>query len=116
MADHAVTHHFPRLAGTHALARKLADGLEAAGYGLVAPAHTNMVFFDPPNGVTVDELVTALAALPDQITINGNRCVVHHQTSAEAVDQFVEVARQLAEKAGVHGPAEPKAKRAKMGY
>ncbi|BEI83495.1 hypothetical protein CcaverHIS002_0400990 [Cutaneotrichosporon cavernicola] len=116
MADHAVTHHFPRLAGTHALARKLADGLEAAGYGLVAPAHTNMVFFDPPNGVTVDDLVTALAALPDPITIMGNRCVVHHQTSAEAVDTFVEVARQLADKARVGGPAEPKAKRAKMGY
>ncbi|GMK58636.1 hypothetical protein CspeluHIS016_0600780 [Cutaneotrichosporon spelunceum] len=116
MAGHAVTHHFPRLAGTHALARRLADGLQAAGYALAAPADTNMVFFDPPDGVTVAELAAALAALPDPITIMGNRCVIHHQTSAAAVDEFIEVARGLAEKAGVTGPAEPQAKRAKLGY
>jgi threonine aldolase len=116
MADHAITHHFPRLAGTHALARRLADGLQAAGYALAAPVDTNMVFFDPPAGVSVDEVVAALAALPDPITLAGNRCVLHHQTSPEAVGDFIEVARKLAEKAGASGQAEPDRKRAKLGY
>ena len=42
-ADHALTHHFPRLAGTHALARKLAAGLEGLGCEILAPVDTNMV-------------------------------------------------------------------------
>jgi hypothetical protein len=42
-ADHALTHHFPRLAGTHALARKLATELEGLGCKILAPVQTNMV-------------------------------------------------------------------------
>ncbi|KLT38319.1 hypothetical protein CC85DRAFT_253212 [Cutaneotrichosporon oleaginosum] len=121
MADHAITHHFPRLAGTHALARRLAAGLEDAGYTLAAPVDTNMVFFEPPRGITVDAVGQALAALPDPIAIAGNRCVLHHQTSAAAVDEFVEVARRLVEEAGEVGEGRegregPERKRAKLGY
>jgi threonine aldolase len=47
MADYALTHHFPRLAGTHALAKRLAQGLTEAGCEILAPVHTNMV--SPPN-------------------------------------------------------------------
>jgi threonine aldolase len=42
-ADYALTHHFPRLARTHALARRLADGLREAGCEIIAPVDTNMV-------------------------------------------------------------------------
>lgn len=98
MADHALTHHFPRLAGTHALARRLANGLEAAGFEIGAPVDTNMVFFDAsPLGLTTKDVVDALAAHPDPITISANRCVLHHQTSPQAVDDFIEVVTRLAE-------------------
>lgn len=42
-ADYALTHHFPRLARTHALARRLAEGLKEAGCEILAPVDTNMV-------------------------------------------------------------------------
>jgi threonine aldolase len=42
-ADYAITHHFPRLASTHALAKRLKEGLKALGCNIVAPVDTNMV-------------------------------------------------------------------------
>ena len=42
-ADYAITHHFPRLAGTHALARRLEGGLRDLGCEILAPVQTNMV-------------------------------------------------------------------------
>jgi len=42
-ADYAITNHFPRLASTHALAARLAKGLEGLGCGLLAQVDTNMV-------------------------------------------------------------------------
>jgi len=44
-ADYGLTNHFPRLAYTHKLARKLADGLEKIGCSLICPTETNMVSF-----------------------------------------------------------------------
>lgn len=97
MTDYALTNFFPRLAYTHALARRLADGLEAAGCEIIAPVDTSMVFFDPsPLGLTVDQVAAALGALPNPITLNTNRCVIHHQTSVEAVDEFIAEVQRLA--------------------
>jgi threonine aldolase len=97
MADYGLTNVFPRLAYTHALARRLADGLEAAGCDIVAPVDTSMVFFDPsPIGLGVNEVAAALGALDDPITLTANRCVIHHQTSIEAVDDFVAEVTRLA--------------------
>lgn len=42
-ADLALTNIFPRLAGTHALARRLEEGLKQAGCRILAPVHTSMV-------------------------------------------------------------------------
>jgi threonine aldolase len=42
-ADYGLTHHFPRLAYTHTLARHMADGLVALGCELICPTETNMV-------------------------------------------------------------------------
>ena len=42
-ADHAITHHFPRMAGTHRLAKRLEQGLRDAGCDILAPVDTNMV-------------------------------------------------------------------------
>ena len=44
-ADYAITHHFPRLAATHALASRLAEGLEDLGCHILAKVDTNMVHF-----------------------------------------------------------------------
>lgn len=58
----------------------------------------SVVFFDPtPIGLTVAEVVHALAALPDPITLNANRCVLHHQTSPQAVDDFIAAVQALAD-------------------
>ena len=43
MADYAITNHFPRLARTHALAKRLEEGLKGAGCEMLAPVDTNMV-------------------------------------------------------------------------
>lgn len=45
-ADYALTHHFPRLARTHAIARRLAEGLKELGCEILAPVDTNMVRSD----------------------------------------------------------------------
>lgn len=42
-ADYAITNHFPRLAPTHALAKRLAEGLEGLGCNIIAKADTSMV-------------------------------------------------------------------------
>ncbi|GMK55667.1 hypothetical protein CspeluHIS016_0207230 [Cutaneotrichosporon spelunceum] len=102
MADHALTHHFPRLAGTHALARRLADGLEAAGFTIAAPVDTNMVFWEAPPGLTTGEVLDALADLADPIS-TGPRSVLHHQTSPAAVDDFIAAATRLAQARSVPG-------------
>lgn len=121
MADHAITHHFPRLAGTHVLARRLADGLAQAGFDIPAAVDTNMVFFDAsPLGLSTDDVVGALAAHSDPISISGNRCVLHHQTSPQTVDDFIEVVEDLARKSkqemSASGTTEPSRKRVKLGY
>jgi threonine aldolase len=97
MADYALTNFFPRLGYTHALAQRLAVGLEDTGCVLLAPVDTNMVFFDPsPIGYTIAEVCAALAALDEPISLSANRCVIHHQTSIEAVDDFVAEITRLA--------------------
>lgn len=59
---------------------------------------TAVVFFDPtPSGLTMAEIVSALAALPDPIVLNANRCVIDYQTSPQAVEDFVATVKQLAE-------------------
>jgi threonine aldolase len=44
--QHALTHHVPRLADDHALARRLADGLQGLPGLTVEPPQTNIVFVD----------------------------------------------------------------------
>ncbi|EIW72663.1 threonine aldolase [Tremella mesenterica] len=98
-ADHALTYHFPRLSTTHALARKLAEGLKGLGITIVAPVDTNMVFFDPTSiGLNMTDIINRLESLPQPIRIRGERCVIHHQTSPQAVEEFIDtVARMKSE-------------------
>lgn len=98
-ADWAVTHHFPRLEYSHALARRLAEGLEGAGCRIFVPVQTSMVFFDPAAaGVPLREVEKAAAER--DIKVRSNRLVVHHQTDPQAVEELVELVGSMAADAG----------------
>jgi len=69
-----------------------------------------MIFYDPSSvGVTYDEIAERGSALPEPLILGGSRLVVHIQTSDAAVDDFLDIVRQLAEekrKAGFVKPEE----------
>lgn len=95
-ADYAVTHHFPRLSYTHALAKHLAKGLHEIGCEIFIPVETSMVFFDAsPIGVTLQAVKDA--AEERGIKVGSNRLVVHHQTAPLAVEELIDVVRGLKE-------------------
>ncbi|KDQ54723.1 hypothetical protein JAAARDRAFT_196140 [Jaapia argillacea MUCL 33604] len=113
-AAFALTHNFPKLLDVHALARRLEKGLVDIGVGITSGAETCMVFYDPtPLGVDYSEIVERASKLPDPIKLAGSRIVVHIQTSPQAVEDFINVIRELAEekkKAGfVPSSVKPKA-------
>ncbi|KAI0670122.1 pyridoxal phosphate-dependent transferase [Trametes maxima] len=106
-AAYALTHHFPLLAGVHALTKKLEAGLREIGAD-ISSAETCMVFFDPsPIGVSYKEIVARAAALPSPIKVGGSRLVVHIQTSPQAVEDFLTVVRELAQEKKVAGFVKP---------
>ncbi|KAH7911226.1 pyridoxal phosphate-dependent transferase [Hygrophoropsis aurantiaca] len=95
---YALTHNFPLLPKVHALAQRLQSGLETLGVGILSPAETCMVFFDPSTiGVDYWEIVERAAAHPKPITIAGSRLVVHMQTSSEAVEDLLMIIKILKE-------------------
>ncbi|WRT64060.1 uncharacterized protein IL334_000988 [Kwoniella shivajii] len=103
-ADYALTHHFPRLATTHALAKRLEEGLKELGVGIAAPVDTNMVFFQPQEiGLSLDATMARLAALPDPIIVGRERCVVHHQITPEAVEEFIACVAEMKKEKQANG-------------
>ena len=66
------------------------------------------LFYDPsPVGVTYDEIAERGSALPEPLFLGGSRLVIHIQTSDAAVDDFLEVVRQLAEEKRKAGFVKP---------
>ncbi|WVF70878.1 hypothetical protein IAT40_005672 [Kwoniella sp. CBS 6097] len=103
-ADYALDNHFPRLAETHRLARRLEAGLKELGCDILAPVDTNMVFFQPKKiGLSLDAVMARLAALPDPIIVGRERCVLHHQTSPQAVEDFIACVRDMKEELQANG-------------
>ncbi|KAG6371662.1 pyridoxal phosphate-dependent transferase [Boletus reticuloceps] len=95
-AAYALSHNFPQLPRVHALARRLQRGLEELGVGILCPAETCMVFFDPSTiGVEYGEVERHAAALPEPITLKGSRLVVHIQTTVQAIDDFLRLVSEL---------------------
>ncbi|KAG8220079.1 pyridoxal phosphate-dependent transferase [Butyriboletus roseoflavus] len=95
-AAYALSHNFPQLPRVHGLARRLQRGLEELGVGILCPAETCMVFFNPSTvGVEYGEVVKRAAALPDPIALSGSRLVVHIQTSSEAIDALLQLISEL---------------------
>lgn len=57
------------------------------------------VFFDPSTiGIEYEEVVDCAAALPLPIILSGERLVVHIQTTTEAIDDFLQLMRELRDK------------------
>ncbi|KAI0042672.1 threonine aldolase [Auriscalpium vulgare] len=97
-AAYALTYNFPKLVAVHALARKLEQGLAALGVEITGAAETCMVFYDPePVGVTYGEIAERGSKLPNPLQLGASRLVVHLQTSEAAVDDLINVVRELAE-------------------
>ncbi|KAG1766455.1 threonine aldolase [Suillus occidentalis] len=95
---YALSHNFPLLPRVHALAKRLQTGLEELQVGILSPAETCMVFYDPSTiGVEYWEIIDRAAALPKPISLTGSRLVVHIQTSPEAVEDFLSLIRTLKE-------------------
>jgi threonine aldolase len=117
-ANYALDHHLPLLPGTHVLAKRLAAPLAELGVQLMLPVETSTVFSRLPLSVRPFTNVVVLAvdmlwlqpssigfsiadlaarAKTRGITLGSNRVVVHHQITQEAIDDLVEVVREMKE-------------------
>lgn len=97
-AAYALTHNFPKLTETHALAQTLEAGLKEIGVRITSGAETCMVFYDPSTvGITYDEIADRASELEEPLVLGGSRLVVHIQTTPEAVQDFLSIVRTLAE-------------------
>ncbi|PWN97324.1 hypothetical protein FA09DRAFT_346294 [Tilletiopsis washingtonensis] len=107
----AVVQHFPKLRATHELARFAAKGMQELGVEITSGAETSMFFYDPtPLGFDAATLAVRAAKLEPALHLaSGPRIVVHHQTSAEAIDDLLALVAQLkdefADRAGTHAKA-----------
>lgn len=60
------------------------------------PADILQVFFDPtPAGLTMGSIIARLEQLDDPIVIRGARCVIHHQTSPQAIEDFISCVAEM---------------------
>ncbi|KAF8640347.1 hypothetical protein AX17_000019 [Amanita inopinata Kibby_2008] len=97
-AAYALTHNFPQLPRVHALAEKLEACLEVIGVTILSRAETCMIFYDASSvGLNYGEITDRASALPNPLFLRGSRIVVHIQTTEEAVNDLLDLIRQMAE-------------------
>ncbi|KAF8350253.1 pyridoxal phosphate-dependent transferase [Amanita rubescens] len=110
-AAYALTYNFPQLPRVHALAKKLEAGLAEIGVTILNRAETCMVFYDASSvGLSYDEIMKQAATLPEPISLRGSRLVLHIQTSEKAVDDLLNLVREMAsvkKAAGFVGRSKP---------
>lgn len=95
-ANYALDHHLPLLPGTHDLASHLAQALAQLGVRLLVPTETHMLWLDPsPLGFDIWVLVER--AKLQGLRLGGSRLVIHIQTSGAAVQELIELVRELKE-------------------
>ncbi len=95
-ASHALDHHIDRLAVDHALARRLADGLNNIDGLAVEPPHTNIVFADLTGDAAARsaELIEHLKAQGVLATgLYRLRFVTHLDVDAAGIDRAVAAVR-----------------------
>ncbi|KAF9583950.1 Threonine aldolase [Lunasporangiospora selenospora] len=113
VAHWCIDNVWPTMGETHLLAKRLAQGLEQHGGGakITIPVETNMVFLDlAGSGIRLSELSRRLEerhikigsrnAPEDQTQV---RLVLHWQISQQAVDDFIEVVKDMAQNASQTG-------------
>ena len=97
-ASYALDHHVERLADDHALARRLAQGLEGIDGLAVEPPHSNIVFVDM-SAAARPRMAELLAHLKEQnILATGLyrlRFVTHLDVDAAGVDRAIGAIRQF---------------------
>lgn len=99
VARHCIETIVPTMPETHALARKLGNHLESLGIKLLLPLETNMLFIDTSKtGLTIAELAEGLKVKNIKIFSSPGttaRIALHYQITAQAVDDFMQVASEL---------------------
>ncbi|KAG0243474.1 pyridoxal phosphate-dependent transferase [Mortierella sp. GBAus27b] len=107
VAHWCIDHVWPTMKETHELAKQLAEGLEreAQGAKVYIPVETNMVFLDlAGSGIRLAELSRRLESEKGIRIGNSNapesqtqvRLVLHWQISRQAVEDFLEVVKDMA--------------------
>ncbi len=117
-AAFALTHNFPKLMTVHQLAKRLERGLLEIGVEITVSAETcmvslvtiagkrfgrcgstlNKVFFDPSSiGSNYTEVAERAESLPQPLSLAGSRLVLHIQTAEQAVDDLLDMFRDLAQ-------------------
>ena len=85
-ANHALDHHLERLADDHALAQRLAQGLQGISGLSVRSAQTNIVFVDVADGRGPDLLAHLKAQGVLATGLIGLRFVTHLDVNAAGID------------------------------
>ncbi len=92
-ASHALDHHLERLVDDHALAQRLANGLQGLDGLAVRSAQTNIVFVDVADGRGPDLLAYLKARGVLATGMIGLRFVTHLDVDAAGIDHAVESIR-----------------------
>lgn len=106
MAIVAVDENFPKLKGTHEVAKQVADFAVLEGYVLAHPVQTNFVFLDfAANKINNDVFVKACEKY--NVKAYGSRLAFHYQNSEEAIENLKKVLKETIDEA-VKNPYEEK--------
>jgi threonine aldolase len=97
-ALYALDHHVERLRQDHAMAQRLAAGLQGLSGLLVRSAQTNIVFLDVSEGRGPALLAHLKAAGVLATGMLGLRFVTHLDVDAEAIDRAIAAIRDFIEK------------------
>ncbi len=92
-ATHALEHHLERLADDHALAQRLAQGLQGIDGLQVRSAQTNIVFVDVADGRGPDLLAFLKARGVLATGLIGLRFVTHLDVDAAGIDRAIDATR-----------------------
>lgn len=87
----------PKIEKTHVVAKDIGARLEKVGYKLTLPVETNMVFIDLEILGVSEKTFQEYCARDGVAVFDYHRIVVHHQTSADAVDKLITALTRLME-------------------
>jgi threonine aldolase len=104
-AAYALEHHLERLADDHALAQRLAQGLQGIDGLRVRSAQTNIVFVDVADGRGPDLLAFLKARGVLATGLIGLRFVTHLDVDAAGIDCAVDAILAFFRQAGGSAPA-----------